>query len=111
MATERLHMAQLGWQGITASFAPRNCSVPDAALGAAETTGVDLAISFAVAAEDVRHLQRGNARRGSGRAGFLQLPPVERARGVADCRGGDLRVAGRRRQVAMPEQHLDDADV
>ena len=43
--------------------------------------------------------------------GFLQLQPVERAGRVADRRGGDLRIARRRRQIAMAEQHLDHADV
>ena len=79
----------------------------DAALGAAEVTGMRLTVSLTVAAEDIRHLQTGHDRRRSGWTGFLQLKPVERAGRVADRRGGNLRVAGRRRQVAMPEQHLD----
>jgi hypothetical protein len=35
-------------------------------------------------------LQGGHDRRGSNRAGFLQLQPVERARRAAGRRGGDL---------------------
>jgi hypothetical protein len=67
----------------------------DAALGAAEVAGMRLAISLAVAAEDVRHLQCRHDSRGSSQAGFPQFQPVERARRVADRRGRDLRVTGR----------------
>src|SRR3954466_5484065 len=40
-----------------------------------------------------------------------RLQPVKRAGRVTDRRGGDLRVAGCGRQVAMAEQRLDNADV
>src|SRR5271166_2947045 len=69
----------------------------DAALGSAKTADMGLTISVTVAAEDIRHLQRGHDRRGSGWLFFFELQPVERAGRVADCRGGDLRIARRRR--------------
>ena len=40
-----------------------------------------------------------------------QGQPVERAGGPRDGRAGDLGVAGGGREVAVAEQHLDDADV
>jgi hypothetical protein len=45
----------------------------DATLGSTKMTGMGLAIRLAVAAEDVRHLQCGHDRRGSGRAGSPKL--------------------------------------
>ena len=83
----------------------------DAALGAAEMGRVGLPVRRAVAAEDVRHLQRGTHRRGSGGRRDLQPQPVERARRPADRAGRDLGVARRGLQVAVAEQGLDDADV
>jgi hypothetical protein len=83
----------------------------DAALCSAKMTGTRLTIRLAVAAEDVRHLQSGYGRFGSGRRDAFQLEPVERADRVADRRGSDLGIAGCGRQVAMTEQHLDRADI
>jgi hypothetical protein len=83
----------------------------DAALSSAKMTDARLTIRLAVAMEDVRHLQCGHGRIGSGRRGALELEPVERAGRVADCRGSDLGIAGCGRQVAMTEERLDLADV
>ena len=47
----------------------------DAALGAAEVTGMFVAVGFAVAAEYVRHLEGGHDRRGSGRTGTGETVP------------------------------------
>jgi hypothetical protein len=83
----------------------------DAALCSPKMTGMSLTVSLAVAAEDVRHFQRGHDRLASGRRGILQLQPVEWAGRVTDCRGRNLGVTGHGRQIAMTEQHLDRADV
>ena len=61
--------------------------------------------------EEVRAYQIHLTTTGISWAGFLQLQPVERAGRVADHRGGDLRVASCRRQIAMAEQRLDNPDV
>ena len=70
------------------------------------------AIGLAVAAEDIRHFQAGrHDAAGSGGRHDLQRQPVERALGPPDQAVRDPRVARRARQVAVPKQHLDDADV
>ena len=83
----------------------------DAALDAAEMPGTGLPKRFAVAAEDVRHLQnRSHGARSAGRHD-LQTKPVKRTWRVADGLGGDLGVARRAGQAGVAEQHLDDAHV
>ncbi len=67
-------------------------------------------------AEDVRDFQRRarHARRASGgRLVLLDLADetIERAGDVADCIGGDLRVARRGIELGMSEQHLDHANI
>lgn len=83
----------------------------DAPFGAAEMTGMGVAVALAVAAEDVRHLERGHDRRISVRRRLRQVQPVERAGRVADRGRRDLGIARRGRQVLMAEQHLDRADI
>src|SRR5439155_16046896 len=61
----------------------------DASLDAPEMTGMRLSERFAMAAEDIRHLQsRSHGARSAGRNNF-QAEPIERAWDVADRRGGD----------------------
>ena len=72
----------------------------DASLDPAEMSVMAAAERFAVAAEDIRHLQRRTHRRGSGRRRHLKAQPVERARRAADGAGRDLRVARRGVQAA-----------
>jgi hypothetical protein len=76
----------------------------DTAFGAAEMGRVGLAERRTVMAEDVRHLQRGAHRSGSGGRCALQPQPVERAPGAADGGGCHLGVARRGLQVAVPER-------
>ena len=69
-----------------------------------------------VVAEDVRNLQNwtGQQRRASsGRLVLLDLADemIERAGDVADRSGGNLRVARRRVELGMSEQHLDHANI
>ena len=66
---------------------------------------------FAVAAEDIRHLQRGTHRPVSGRRCYLEAQSVEWAWSTANGAGRDLGVARRGVHVAMAEQRLDDADI
>ena len=84
----------------------------DATLPAGQVAGVFGAIGGAVAAEDVRHLQRGSHARPDQLGGVTAR--LRRSSGLAvsaiRC-GGDLRVACRGRQPGVAEQHLDDADV
>ncbi len=78
---------------------------------APEMTGACLSKRFAIAAEDIRHLQsRNHGSRSAGRH-ELQAEPIERARRVADRFGGDSSVACRAREAGMAEQDLDDAHV
>ena len=81
-------------------------------LDASDMAVMGLAISGAVVAEHVRHLQR-RSHRGAGSAGRRnpQLRAVERADRVGDGGGRHLGIACRGRQIAVPEQDLDDADV
>ena len=83
----------------------------DATLHTAQMQTVRLPELVAVAAEDVRHLQRGAHAAVSGRWRHLQPQTVERARRAADRVGGDVGVARRGVQAAVAEQGLDDADV
>jgi len=87
-----------------------------AALGSAEMVRVGVPIRRAVAAENIRHLQLGTHRGGSGRRrdddgerGRLQ--ELQRAGGGAHFAGGKAQVAGGGAQAAMPEQQLDGAQV
>ena len=83
----------------------------DAALDAPEMTGARLSKRFAMVAEDIRHLQsRSHGTRSAGWHNF-QAEPIERARRVADCFGGDPGVARRAREAGVTEQDLDDAHV
>jgi len=67
----------------------------DAPLDAAEMPGAGLPKRFAVAAEDIRHLQnRSHDVRSAGRHD-LQAEPVKRTWRIADGLGGDLGVARR----------------
>jgi hypothetical protein len=52
----------------------------DASLGPAEMSAMAATERLAVAAEDIRHLQRRTHRCGSGRRRHLKAQPVERAR-------------------------------
>jgi hypothetical protein len=75
----------------------------DASLDAAEMTGMRLLERFAVAAEDIRHLQgRSHGGRSAGRHN-LQPQPMERAWRLADGLGGNLGVASRARQAGVAE--------
>ena len=67
-----------------------------------------------VVAEDVRNLQHwtGHQRRASsGRLVLLADEMIERAGDVADRIGRDLRVARRRVELGMSEQHLDHPNI
>src|ERR1700681_3836147 len=83
----------------------------DASLDAPEMTGMRLSKRFAVAAEDIRHLQsRSHGTRSAGWHDF-QAEPIERARRIADRFGGDPGVARRACEAGVAEQDLDDAHV
>src|SRR3954447_26643164 len=78
----------------------------DPSLDAPEMTGACPSKRFAMAAEDIRHLQsRNHGSRSAGRHDF-QAEPIERARRVADRFGGDSGVACRAREAGMAEQDL-----
>ena len=83
----------------------------DPALVTAHVPCVGGAPVGAVVTEDIRHLQRGGHRRRSAGRHDLQAEPVERAGGAPDRAGRNLGIARGRRDVGMPEQDLDDADV
>ena len=85
-------------------------------LAEADMAGIGTAPCRAMVAEDIRNLQRRarHARRASGgRLVLLDLADetIERAGDVADRIGGDLRVARRRVELGMSEQHLDHANI
>ena len=64
-------------------------------LDTTEMTVMGLSISFAMVAEDIRHLQsRSHGTRSAGWHDF-QAEPIERARRVADRLGGDPGIARR----------------
>jgi len=72
---------------------------------------VRLSKRFAMAAEDIRHLQsRNHSCRSAGRHD-LQRQPIERALGPPDQSVRDPRIARRARQVGMAQEDLNDADV
>jgi hypothetical protein len=76
----------------------------DASLDAPETTGARLSKRFAMAAEDIRHLQSlSHDARSAGRHDF-QAEPIERARRVTDRFGGDPGVARRACKADMAKQ-------
>ena len=81
-------------------------------LDASDVAVMRLAIGGAVAAEHVRHLHR-RAHREVGSSGRRDPQPrvVERADRVGDGDGRHLGIARRGRQIAVPEQDLDDTDV
>jgi hypothetical protein len=74
----------------------------DASLDPAEMTVMAAAERFAVAAEDIRYLQRRTHRCGSGWRRHLKAQPVERARRAADGAGRHLRVARCRVRLLWP---------
>ena len=85
-------------------------------LAEADMAGIGTAPCRAMVAEDIRNLQRRarHARRASGgRLACLDLADetIERAGDVADRSGGNLRVARRRVELGMSEQHLDHANI
>src|SRR3974390_776801 len=91
--------------------AARGDGTHDAAFVTAEMTDMGLPERFAVAAEDIRHLQcRSHDARSAGRHD-LQAEPIEWARRLANGLGGDPGVARRARQAGMAEQDLNDAHV
>src|SRR4051794_40166695 len=83
----------------------------DAPFSAAEMAGVPLAIRLAVAAEYIRHLERGHDRPASVWRRCHDVQPVERADRVTDRGRCDLGITCRGRQMLMAEQHLDRADI
>lgn len=83
----------------------------DAALDATEMTGVGTPKRFAVAAEDIRHLQTGSHEIGSAGWDDLQSEPVERAWCIADCFGGNLGITHCTRHTGVSQQYLDDTHV
>ncbi|HEV7447979.1 MAG TPA: hypothetical protein VGO18_35765, partial [Steroidobacteraceae bacterium] len=76
----------------------------NASLDAPEMTGARLSKRFAMAAEDIRHLQSLSHGTRSARWHDFQAEPIERARRVADRFGGDSGVACRAREAGMAEQ-------
>ena len=83
----------------------------DTPLVAAEMTGVSVAVSGTVVAEDVRHLECGAHAGRLIRRGQLEMQLVEGADGVGDDRGGDLQIHSGRCQLGVAEQQLNGADV
>src|SRR5256714_5656080 len=83
----------------------------DASLDAPEMAGARLSKRFAMAAEDIRHLQSRN--HGTRSAGWhdFQAEPIERARRVADRFGGHPGVSRRACEAGMAKQDLDDAHI
>ena len=83
----------------------------DASLHTSKVTLVSLDVGRTIAAENVRHLQ--GRRHGAPSAGrhHLKAQAIKRALRLRDRRRSNLRVARSGRQVAVPEQNLNDADV
>src|SRR6185437_483137 len=75
----------------------------DTSLDPAETSAMAATERFAVAVEDIRHLQRGTHRPVSGRRRYLEAQSVEWAWGTTNGAGRDLGVARRSVHVAMAE--------
>ncbi len=82
-----------------------------APLDAPEMSGVRSFVSLAVTAEDIGQFERRPRRHRLFRRRHLQREPVERALCPGDHLRRDARVARRRRQILVAEQHLDDANV
>jgi hypothetical protein len=81
----------------------------DASLDPSKMSGVGSAVGFAVATKHLGQFERRPRRHRPFR--HLQRQPIQRARGLGDDLRRDARVAGRRRQILVSEQHLDDANV
>ena len=89
----------------------------------AEMAGVRLAISVAMAAQDIGNLNNGPVRTKVGAdhgprlnvpspgRRYLKRQTIERALRRPDRMGGNLGVARRGRQIVMPKQDLDDPDI
>ena len=80
-------------------------------LDAAEVTGMRLTIRFAMAAEDVRHLQSRQPWRPLSRAARPPATADRAGSACADRFGGDPGVARRASEAGVAEQDLDDAHV
>ena len=76
----------------------------DASLDAREMTGMRPSKRFAMAAENIRHLQSRSHDARSAGLGDLQAEPIERARRVADRFGGDPGIARRACEAGVAEQ-------
>jgi hypothetical protein len=74
-----------------------------AALSGSQAAGLIGAIGGTVAAEDIRHLERGSHTGRSARWHHHQAEAIERARCVGDQRGCDLRITGGCRQPSMAQ--------
>lgn len=83
----------------------------DAAFHAADMAVMSFAISVAMAAENIRHLQKGTHRCCSGQWNHLKGQTIERALRTGDRACRHMGVARRRRQVAVPQQDLDNPDI
>src|SRR5262249_37801824 len=83
----------------------------DAALIGQEPTTLGSTKRIAVAAENVRHLQRGPHRPRLFGWDDLQRELIKRTRRPGDQPSRNLGVARRRLKVAVPEQNLDDPDM
>ena len=79
-------------------------------LAKADMTGVVLAPSWSVGAEDIRDLQRG-ARHARGLGGQLDLQVFQRAFHFMQEFGGDLAIAGSVLDLFVSQEHLDNADI
>src|ERR1039458_3663461 len=85
-----------------------------AVLAAHDMAVIAFTPSRSMVAEDVRNLQNWTChqrRASSGRLVLLADEMIERAGDVTDRIGGDLRVARRRVELGVPEQHLDHANI
>jgi hypothetical protein len=84
----------------------------DASLDAAEVFGMCAAIGVAVVAEDIRRFQiHRHGAAGSGGRYDLQCQPIERAFRPSDEPVRDPRVTRRARQIGVPQQDLNNADI
>jgi hypothetical protein len=76
----------------------------DTSLDSAEMSAMAARERFAVAAEDIRHLQCGTHRPVSGRSRYLEAQSVEWVWGTANGAGRDLGVTRRGVHIAMAQQ-------
>ncbi len=83
----------------------------DAALVGREPATLRSAECVSVAAEDIRHLQRGAHMPASVGSDDLNREPIERAGRAGDEIRRNLSVTRRRIQVGVAKQYLNDADV